>query len=153
MVRPTQRPKLTEFCSQLTSITQDQVDQAPTLDEVLRIFGAWLPSVLGTDDTSRVLPITCGEPDLSSMLPRECERKGLQVPSVLRRYCNVKKPFSGLLAKKAGGMTAMLAKLNLPLEGRHHLGIDDARNIARIVVKLASLGATIDVTGGVAGEV
>ena len=151
MVRPTQRPTLTAFCTHLTSITQDQVATAPTLDEVLRRFGAWLPNVLGTDDTSRVLPVTCGEPDLASMLPRECQRKGLQVPSVLQRYCNIKKPFSGLMATKAGGMTAMLQKLNLPLQGHHHLGIDDARNIARIVVKLASLGATIGVTG-VAGS-
>lgn len=148
MVRPTQRPKLTELCTRLTSITQEQVDEAPMLEEVLKRFNAWLPAAIGTGDTSRILPITCGEPDLSSMLPRECERKGLAVPPALRRYCNVKKPFSGLLAAKAGGMVDMLRRLKLPLEGRHHLGIDDARNIARIVLRLATLGADIDVTGG-----
>ena len=148
MIRPTQRPMLTDFCTKLTSITQDQVNEAPTLPEVLKRFDAWLPSVLGSNDTSGVLPVTCGEPDLSWMLPRECKRKGLAVPGVLQRYCNVKKPFSGLLAVRAGGMVDMLRRLNIPLEGRHHLGIDDARNIARILLRLATLGAEIDVTGG-----
>jgi len=30
-------------------------------------------------------------------------------------------------------MVAMLNYLNLELEGRHHSGIDDAKNIARVV--------------------
>lgn len=145
-VRPTGRPNLTEFCTELTSITQPQVDGAPTLDEVLKLFNKWLPNVLGTEDLSRVLPITCGEPDLSSMLPRECARKQLPMPRVLTRYCNVKKPFAELLCAKAGGMSAMLRRLNLPLVGHHHSGIDDARNIARIVARIALLGAEIDAT-------
>lgn len=33
-------------------------------------------------------------------------------------------------------MLKMLKSLNLPIEGRHHSGIDDAKNIARIVVSL-----------------
>ena len=33
------------------------------------------------------------------------------------------------------GMTAALDLLGLPLAGTHHRGIDDARNIARIVQK------------------
>ena len=31
---------------------------------------------------------------------------------------------------------------------RPHSGLDDARNIARIAIRLHELGATIDVTGG-----
>ena len=147
-VRPTQRQQLTAFCTELTSITQDQVDAAQPLEIVLKRFSTWLPEMLGTDDLSRVLPITCGEPDLQYMLPNECKRKGLPVPAPLKYYCNIKKPFSGLLACKAGGMTNMLRQLNLRLEGVHHRGIDDARNIARLVVKLVQLGAEIDVTGG-----
>ena len=147
-VRPTGRPKLSHFCTELTSITQQMVDDAPMLGEVLKHFNVWLPEALGTSDLSRVLPVTCGEPDLSSMLPRECERKRLRVPSVLTRYCNVKKPFSELLGAKAGGMAEMLRKLKLELIGHHHSGIDDARNIARIVAHLVLRGATIDATGG-----
>lgn len=37
-------------------------------------------------------------------------------------------------------MTAMLEALKLPLEGKHHSGIDDARNIAKIVLTLQGKG-------------
>lgn len=147
-VRPTGRPKLTAFCTELTSIKQTDVDAAPPLDDVLRAFSAWLPRALGSDDAqAAVLPVTCGEPDLTTMLPRECRVKGLRVPSVLTRYCNVKVPFSASGRKKAG-MAGMLKQLDLRLEGTHHRGIDDARNIARIVAHLASSGVAIDQTGG-----
>ena len=146
-VRPTGRPQLTSFCTKLTGITQPQVDTAEPIDVVAKRFGAWLPATLGTDDLSGVLPITCGEPDLSAMLPLECTRKGLRVPPVLKRYCNIKRPFKELLGVAPGGMAKMLRTLNLRLEGRHHSGIDDARNIARIVAAIAGRGAAIDVTG------
>merc|ERR1711924_573990 len=87
-----------------------------------------------------------GEPDLSSMLPRECARKGLQVPPALKRYCNVKRPFKELLGISPGSMVKMLRVLNLSLEGRHHSGIDDTRNISRVVAEIASRGAVLDVT-------
>jgi len=43
-------------------------------------------------------------------------------------------------------MTDMLAKLNLELIGRHHSGIDDCKNIARILIELLSRGAIINET-------
>ena len=39
-----------------------------------------------------------------------------------------------------GGMEQMLEALDLELVGRHHSGIDDARNIAKIVLKLIECG-------------
>jgi hypothetical protein len=38
------------------------------------------------------------------------------------------------------GMAGMLESLGLKLEGRHHSGIDDSNNIARIVTKLVGNG-------------
>mmetsp|Transcript_21982 Transcript_21982/g.54772 ORF Transcript_21982/g.54772 Transcript_21982/m.54772 type:complete len:260 (-) Transcript_21982:94-873(-) len=143
-VRPTERPVLTDFCTELTSITQTQVDAAEPLEHVLASFNRWLPQAVGSAD-SAVLAVTCGEPDLGQMLPRESARKGLEIPPVLRQYCNIKRPFEQLFGWK-GGMVDMLQHLQLPLLGRHHLGIDDARNIARITARLIELGATVDVT-------
>lgn len=39
-------------------------------------------------------------------------------------------------------MTDMLDKLGLELEGRHHSGIDDAKNLTRVVQALLEQGYT-----------
>ncbi|KAH7107418.1 hypothetical protein BKA62DRAFT_683333 [Auriculariales sp. MPI-PUGE-AT-0066] len=41
-VRPTFRPKLSEFCTQLTGITQSDVDSAETWKEVIKRFNRWI---------------------------------------------------------------------------------------------------------------
>ena len=40
-VRPVVKPKLTEFCTTLTGITQSQVDKAPVFAEVLGRVEEW----------------------------------------------------------------------------------------------------------------
>jgi len=143
-VRPTERPLLTTFCTQLTSITQAQVDGAAPLADAVDAFNAWLQSAVS--DPSAVLPVTCGDWDLCRMLPTECQRKGLRVPSPLRRWCNLKVPFAAAVGERAPGMAGMLRSLGLPLVGRHHLGIDDSRNIASILRALVRRGATVGET-------
>eukprot|EP00929_Paragymnodinium_shiwhaense_P112095 TRINITY_DN80353_c0_g1_i1.p1 TRINITY_DN80353_c0_g1~~TRINITY_DN80353_c0_g1_i1.p1 ORF type:complete len:282 (-),score=29.62 TRINITY_DN80353_c0_g1_i1:376-1221(-) len=146
-VRPTERPLLSAFCTELTSITQDQVDAASPIGEVCKRFSIWLAEAVGSSDLSRVLPITCGEPDLQWMLPGDLARKGLPLPRVFQRYCNIKRPFATFLGRKAGGMMSMLRDLNIKHIGKHHLGIDDTRNIANIVIRLATRGAQLTATG------
>eukprot|EP00929_Paragymnodinium_shiwhaense_P035101 TRINITY_DN19005_c1_g2_i1.p1 TRINITY_DN19005_c1_g2~~TRINITY_DN19005_c1_g2_i1.p1 ORF type:complete len:269 (+),score=45.43 TRINITY_DN19005_c1_g2_i1:74-880(+) len=153
LVRPTERPLLTEFCTQMTSITQDQVDAASDINEVRQRFNSWLAGAIGNADASAVLPCTCGEPDLQQMLPREFARKGLQLPTVFMKYCNIKKPFEAHMGSRAGGMAGMLKQLDIPLVGHHHLGIDDARNIANIVRALVKRNVVMDVTGGPAPKI
>ena len=148
MVRPTERPTLTAFCTLLTCITQAQVDAAQPLAHALREFEAWLSKHGLLETPTAVLPITCGDWDLMTQLPRECRRKSLRVPQALRRWCNIKKTFAAATGGKAGGMARMLSALKLTLQGHHHLGIDDARNIARIAITLAQRGAEIAPTGG-----
>ena len=43
----------------------------------------------------------------------------------------------------------MLKVLKLKLDGRHHSGIDDSRNIAKIVVCLAKKGVVLLPTGSI----
>ena len=149
LVRPTERPTLTRFCTELTSITQADVDGADALPEVLGRFEAWAATHGLRDAPAAALPVTCGDWDLEKMLPVECRRKGLAVPAVLRSWCNVKRPFAAQTGQtKAPGMAGMLTALGLPLVGHHHLGIDDSRNIAAIVCELRRRGAAVVATGG-----
>jgi len=105
-------------------------DGAQRLPAVLRNFNAWL----ATHDlqANAVLPVTCGDWDLKTMLPVECERKRLYMPEALLRWCNIKQLFEHATKRNASGMEGMLRALGLRLEGHHHSGIDDCRNIARI---------------------
>jgi len=54
------------------------------------------------------------------------------VPEALLRWCNIKQLFEHATKTNASGMQGMLRALVLRLEGHHHSGIDDCRNIARI---------------------
>ena len=56
-----------------------------------------------------------------------------QKPNIVRDVSDVKKAVTR-------GMASMLKTCSLPLIGRHHSGIDDARNIAAIVLKVMEDG-------------
>jgi len=148
MVRPTEGA-ITSFCTELTSITQEQVNGAPELGAALHALEHFLVAQ-GLADPELVLPVTCGDWDLGRQLPAESKRKGLTVPRVLRRWCNIKRPYAQAMGSKAPGMAGMLQGLGLPLIGRHHLGIDDARNIATIARALGGrLGVQLEPTGSI----
>ena len=70
------------------------------------------------------------------MLPSQCALLGVQVPDYFRRWINVKILFMQALGIKGRGLAMMLQHLGLQLEGRHHSGIDDCRNILQILVSL-----------------
>lgn len=90
---------------------------------------------------------SCGDFD-GNQMKREATFKRLEVPSYLRRWINLKKVFNLGEANPAfsnpdyikkckpvsSGMTDMLQSCNLELVGKHHSGIDDARNLGRCVL-------------------
>ncbi len=50
------------------------------------------------------------------------------------KHLNLKKQFSAQLGEATRyGMAGALRRVGLPLVGTHHRGIDDARNIARLL--------------------
>merc|ERR1711976_800704 len=81
------------------------------------------------------------------MLPRQCADYQLDVPSWMNQWTNIKFPYATLTKKPPTGMAGMLKVLKLPLEGRHHSGIDDCRNIAKIVLNLLQRGIVLQPTG------
>lgn len=73
-----------------------------------------------------------GSYDLNQ-LRRDCRRHGLQLPPTFERgHVNLRKEFARVFGVKSCGMVQALAHAGLPLEGTHHRGGDDARNIARL---------------------
>lgn len=88
--------------------------------------------------------VTCGDWDLKTMLPRQLTltntKLSPKVSALLTNRVNIKFAFAKAYNKKPKGMAGMLEDLGLNLEGRHHSGIDDSRNIARITAKLIADG-------------
>ena len=86
---------------------------------------------MGVLDNKSFVFVSCGDFD-GNHLASEARCKGVKLPSYLKRWINLKKVFP----VKVKGMTSMLEYLGLVLEGRHHSGIDDARNISKCAIAL-----------------
>ena len=124
-VRPVRHPVLTEFCKQLTTITQADVDGAPLFPEAVASVERFLAG-------RRVLFCSWGDYD-KNQLAQDAAYHGVELPFT-RHHVNLKKRFSEQLGEpKRFGMDGALARIGLTLEGTHHRGIDDARNIARLL--------------------
>lgn len=124
-VRPTREPVLSEFCTRLTSITQSDVDSAPVYTEAMRQLDAWVnsrPGIWGSwgnYDYRQFVAIERRHPSQAAFL---------QMPHV-----NLKRPWKKSTGHRRTGLRAAMAFHELAFEGRHHRGIDDARNIARLL--------------------
>ncbi|KAF8898234.1 ribonuclease H-like domain-containing protein [Gymnopilus junonius] len=156
-VKPIQDPKLSEFCTKLTGITQETVDAAETFPTVWRSFLAFLDEHGVLQDPASYAFLCCGDWDMKTMLPKQLDYEGSKnsnlqplPPLLTERWINVKKVFQRKNhGRQAKGMVGMLHQLKLKLEGRHHSGIDDCRNIAKIVERLqSSRGWTPGADGG-----
>lgn len=180
-VRPVRHPQLTEFCTQLTGIEQHTVDPAPTFPIVYCKFLAWceknrlielspelrqqLEDITGetlfnrsssesSSNLVRCCVVTCGDWDFKTCFPKQMSLVNpLPRPDFLNRWCNIKQIFQNWKNNSgARGMPGMLEALGLELLGRHHSGIDDSRNIARITASLISKGTKVVVTTSASAE-
>ena len=125
-VRPVRRPRLHPFVTKLTGITQAMVDDAPLFPEAFSKLRARL-----IDHRHPLVFASWGRYD-RIQFERDCVLHG--IANNMPAHVNLKTMFSekqGL--KKKQGMAGALKLCGLPLEGTHHRGIDDARNIARML--------------------
>jgi inhibitor of KinA sporulation pathway (predicted exonuclease) len=125
-VRPIRHPALTPFCTTLTSIRQSDVDSAPTFPGVVQQFKKWLYQHYGFVFAS------WGDYDFNQ-LQQDCDFHQVPYP-ISAPHVNLKLRFAQRqeLTKKPGlGDAVRLAGLDFL--GSHHRGIDDARNIARLL--------------------
>ena len=125
-VRPVRHPRLTPFCTQLTGISQQEVDAAELFPAVMNRFAAWFRQ------HGDVRFFSWGDYD-RNQLAHDCAVCGIENPMPVE-HRNLKKAFQQKYGLRRGvGMAEALQKAGLTLAGRHHRGIDDARNIARLL--------------------
>jgi len=124
-VRPVRHPKLTDFCTRLTTIIQREVDCAPLFPEAIGL----LTRFIGDRDA---LFCSWGAYD-NNQFKQDAKHHKIVLPFG-GRHLNVKEQFSAQLGEdRRYGMDGALRRVGLPLVGTHHRGIDDARNIARLL--------------------
>ncbi len=127
-IKPQRHSVLTNFCTQLTSISQDRVDAAPTFPEAIDLWQPWLMQF------ERTIFGSWGEYD-RKQLQQDSKHHRIDLPyPVSSNHINLKEIFSttqGL--NKRYGMAQALKLANIELTGTHHRGIDDARNISKLL--------------------
>ncbi|GAB4297228.1 MAG: 3'-5' exonuclease [Oscillatoriaceae cyanobacterium] len=123
LVKP-ERSQVSEFCTQLTTLTQTQVDQGiPFTDACAILKDKYL--------SHKRVWASYGEYD-KNQFQKQCQYLHIPYP-FSPNHLNIKTLFAIFQAlPKPTGMAGALEILNLPLEGTHHRGGDDAWNIARI---------------------
>jgi inhibitor of KinA sporulation pathway (predicted exonuclease) len=125
-IKPVRHPTLTDFCTELTTIAQSQVEEAPPFNEAFDEFQLWL-----TPFEDAVLS-SWGAYD-RNQIKQDCVFHRVRFPFG-KRHLNIKQAFAQKVGLKRGlGMKAALDMAELPLLGTHHRGIDDARNIAALL--------------------
>lgn len=139
--KPKIDPTLSDFCTKLTGITQTQVDSGANFPYVFKRHYLWLQSQIPDIYNTTVHILTYGAWDLNIAFPAECERWNIKsIPSLYKHFINIKKEASEFYKVKSLGMDGLLNWLKMDLLGRHHSGIDDCRNIARIFQRMLSDG-------------
>jgi len=147
--KPKCSPFVSKFCNNLTGITQEQVDNGFLFSDALVMHELWLKThITNFDDEvdkNNVYIITCGHWDLNIMATAEYKRYNINPHKVYKSYINIKDDFTRFYKREKNlGMAGMLRQLNLELNGRHHSGIDDCHNIAKIIIKLFEDGFKYD---------
>jgi inhibitor of KinA sporulation pathway (predicted exonuclease) len=130
-VRPVRHPRLTAFCTELTGIVQADVDAAPPFRQALAAFLAF------AGDWGRLAFCSWGSFD-HKILARDCAWHGIPVPA-FATVRNLKHEFAAARRTHRGiSIAQALQALGERFDGRPHRGLADARNVARVLHRLAA---------------
>jgi inhibitor of KinA sporulation pathway (predicted exonuclease) len=130
-VRPRRLPRLSSFCRELTGITQQNVDAAPSFPEALRLFLEW------SQPLEQVVLATWSHYDLWQ-IDLDLEAHGL--PKLTLPFLDVKKLAAHLVGSKSFEETARALAADTVALPRHRAAAD-AHRTARILYRLLSSAA------------
>jgi len=132
-VKPRLNPILSEYCTNLTSIRQQDVDLGYDFVPATFQFNEYL------DKYDDEYIMSWGYYDKNQLL-RESTDKNADISKLetklLNKHLNAKNQFAHIMGRKRCGIMKALNILKLDFEGTHHRGIDDCENVARIYKKI-----------------
>lgn len=127
--KPYDNVKLTDFCTNLTTIKQEDIDKAEDLSDVLIQFYEW---------SFNCTLLSWGGYDmrqLSRDIKNQFIHDIIDVTDMENRHIDLKRWYAKKKKIKPTGMFYALKHEKLELTGTHHRGIDDAFNISKIFLK------------------
>uniref|UniRef100_A0A3Q2PHZ1 ERI1 exoribonuclease 2 n=1 Tax=Fundulus heteroclitus TaxID=8078 RepID=A0A3Q2PHZ1_FUNHE len=161
-VQPQEHPFLSEFCTELTGITQAQVEAGVPLQICLSRFNRWVQNLQlekGVMFPNKQQPCSASSPskklctfltwsdwDLGVCLQYECKRKQLHKPDVLNSWIDLRSTYRLFYGRKPKGLNGALQDLGILFSGREHSGLDDARNTARLAARMMRDGCVLKIT-------
>ncbi|CAG9805131.1 unnamed protein product [Chironomus riparius] len=157
-VRPVESPILSDYCKNLTGISQETVDGATILQEVMEEFRVWVKQTI--KDKDLIMPktkksnldgncclMTWTNWDFLIQLRNECNRKQIKKPSIFNQWMDLKEIFlEKTLYKDSFSFGEALINQGMEFVGRPHSGIDDARMTAYLAHKLYKEGSYFRIT-------
>jgi len=125
LVKP-ERSTVSPFCTELKTITQEQLDNEGIS------FKEACTKLREEYSPKEYVWASYGAYDLK-MIKNQCKIRDVEYP-LSQEHINVKVLFSEVkgISRKVG-MKGALGMLNIALEGTHHIGVDDAKNIAKVL--------------------
>lgn len=157
-VRPVEIPVLSQYCIDLTGISQETVDNGDLLEDVVQDFVIWMKEAIS--EFKLILPktkrgnlqgncvlCTWGNWDFLIQLRHECSRKNIRRPPFFNQWVDLKEIYTekGTFKNKFTFGDA-LEQSQLEFEGRPHSGIDDARMTAKLAAKMSKEGSFLRIT-------
>lgn len=130
-IKPVKNPVLSEFCKELTSIRQKDVDNAQEFSLGFKKFISWLAekSKRRIED---IVFCSWGYYDKKQLI-KDCSFHNVNYPFAEHR--SLKHEFAKKRKMKPAGMKKALRICKIELEGIHHRALSDAKNITKIFIK------------------
>ena len=130
-IKPLLHPKIDKFCTKLTSITQDDVEDAPHFDEVIAEFETWMDI-----DNTRTALFSWGDFDRRQFVKdaqlHELDLTWIKYWACLQSHYSKFKGSSNQI-----GLKNALKLEGLEFDGVQHRAIEDARNMAELFKQVA----------------
>ncbi|MEE6497699.1 hypothetical protein FKM82_002815 [Ascaphus truei] len=159
-VQPQEHPILSDFCTELTGITQCQVDEGIPLKICLSQFYTWIRKIQkeknidflsavpihSTSENKMCGFVTWSDWDLGVCLLYECKRKQLRKPEILNSWIDLRITYKLFYDRKPKGLNGALQDLGIEFSGREHSGLDDSRNTANLAWRMICDGCVIKMT-------
>lgn len=126
-------------------------DTAIPFKQVVEEFEGWLAEHgLWGKETDGALNdaafVTCGNWDIKTKIPEQCVVANINLPQYFMEWINLKDVYLNFYGREARGMVSMMKQCGIRLMGSHHLGIDDTKNITRVVQRMLADGAVFKIT-------